>query len=107
MKDRSLGSRIGLAAVGLTAVAGLTACDAMADGDGKRGMKHEPITFSEVDANGDGAVDAAELLAWIEAQREARVQRMIERADTDGDGVLSEAELQEVFNRRGRWRKWH
>ena len=107
MKSRILGSRIGLAAAGVTAVAVLTGCEAVADGDGKRGWKHEPVAFSEVDANGDGSVDAAELLAWMEAQREARVQRMIGRADTDGDGVLSEAELQEVFDRRGRWRKWH
>ena len=107
MKNRSLSSRIGLTAAGVLAVVGLAGCDAMAHGDGKRGSKHEPIAFAEVDANGDGAVDAAELLAWIEAQREARVQRMIERADADGDGVLSEAELQEVFDRRGRGRKWH
>ena len=107
MKNRSLGSRIGIAAAGLTAVVGLAGCDAMAHGDGKRGGKHEPVAFAEVDANGDGAVDAAELLAWIEAQREARIQRMIERADADGDGVLSEAELLEVFDRRGHRRKWH
>ena len=101
------GSRVGLAAAGLTAALGLSSCGAMADGKGHGRSDHEPVAFAEMDINGDGSVDAAELLAWMEAQREMRVQRMIERADSDGDGVLSESEVQELFQRRGRWRKWH
>ena len=101
------GSRVGLSVAGLAAALGLSSCGAMADGNGHRHSDREPVAFAEIDANGDGSVDAAELLAWMEAQREVRVQRMIERTDSDGDGVLSEAELRELFERRGRWRKWH
>ena len=107
MAKRFLGSRAGVAAAGLVAATGLSACGAMADGGWNRDREHEPVAFSEVDADGDGSVNALELLTWIESRREARVQRMIDRADSDGDGVLSEAELQELLKRRGRWRKWH
>lgn len=100
-------SRVGLSVAGLTAALGLSGCGAMADGEGSGRSDREPVAFAEMDINGDGSVDAAELLAWMEAQREMRVQRMIERADGDGDGVLSESEVQELFERRGRWRKWH
>jgi hypothetical protein len=52
---------------------------------------------AEVDANGDGRIEAAELAAFREAKRaEARVrrqQRQLERLDADGDGSVSAEEF--------------
>lgn len=107
MSTRFSGSRIGLVAAGLAAVVGLSASGAMAHGKGDRQSEREPVAFSEVDANGDGSVDAAEILAWMESRRTSRVQQMIERADSDGDGVLSETELQELLKRSGGRRAKH
>lgn len=45
--------------------------------------------FAEVDVNADGRLDAGEL----RAATEAKVAKMIERFDANGDGVLDQAEL--------------
>ncbi|MCA0042992.1 EF-hand domain-containing protein [Celeribacter litoreus] len=54
--------------------------------------------FAEIDADGNGTVDADELFAHQEAQRiarqQARAAQMIASRDADGDGVLSQEELQ-------------
>lgn len=59
--------------------------------------------FASIDADGNGTVDADELAAFAAARederRAERAERVVERADTDGDGVLSQDELQ--ANRRG------
>ena len=107
MSKRFSGSRIGLVAAGLAAAVGLSASGAMAHGKGDRQSDREPVAFSEVDANGDGSVDAAEILAWMESRRALRLQQMIERADSDGDGVLSETELQELLKHQGGRRAKH
>ena len=57
--------------------------------------------FANVDANGDGRVDAAEMVAFQEARRaeerrereNRRAARMIEHLDADGDGSLSVEEF--------------
>jgi len=49
--------------------------------------------FSENDTNGDGMLDADELTAAAERQRAEMVARMIERKDTNGDGMLSLEEM--------------
>lgn len=54
---------------------------------------HRTARFAAVDADGDGAVSAAELAAASERKNEARLERMIERFDTDGDGKLTQAEM--------------
>ncbi|MXU63840.1 EF-hand domain-containing protein [Oceanomicrobium pacificus] len=61
--------------------------------------------FAEADTNGDGAIDADELKAAMDARHaerearraegaDARLQKMIERLDTDGNGTLSAEEMQ-------------
>ncbi len=56
--------------------------------------------FAETDANGDGKLTAEELLAAHEtrmAERRARrVDQMIERLDTDSDGMLTLEEMTRV-----------
>ncbi len=106
MNTKSWLSRAGLP-VALAAVIGISASAAVAHGWGKRGSDWTPPSFSELDANGDGGVDAAELLAWRDAQRIERMQSVIERADSDGDGMLGEAELKELMDRRGRRDRGH
>ena len=68
--------------------------------------------IAEIDADGDGRVTAEDLAAVAAARVEnaseqmaaraaERTTRMIERLDTDGDGALTQAELEEGFQRRG------
>lgn len=64
-------------------------------------QSRETEQFANVDANNDGQVDAAEMVAFQEARRaeqmrereSRRVARMIEHLDADGDGSLSVEEF--------------
>ena len=49
--------------------------------------------FTDADANGDGFLSADELQTRAENRRNERFARMVERHDTDGDGLLSPEEL--------------
>ena len=53
--------------------------------------------FDAMDTNGDGSIDADELIAARAAQNEARAkaraEKMIERADENGNGVLEQEEI--------------
>lgn len=75
------------------------------DGDG--GITLEEIAnapearFAALDTDGNGAVDRDELLAAAEARAAARVDRMLARADADGDGLLTQEELAEMRGGRG------
>ena len=80
-----------------------------ADGDGvvtaeELSAVGPAAAFAEADANGDGMLDGDELAAFRAAQERAREerrqQRMVERLDTDGDGMLSFEEI-EAGSRRG------
>lgn len=63
---------------------------------------HAAARFATADTNGDGALSADELTAAAEARmaeerktRAARgVERMLEHRDANGDGVLSQEEMQ-------------
>jgi hypothetical protein len=74
-----------------------------ADKDGKitrdEIAAHRAARAAALDADKDGKISAAELQAQIEARLAARAAdmaaRMIEMRDTDGDGMLSAAELAE------------
>lgn len=74
-----------------------------ANGDGKITKEelaaHRAARAAALDADKDGKISAAELQAQIEARMSARAAdmaaRMIEMRDTDGDGLLSAAELAE------------
>ncbi|MFY0597698.1 MAG: EF-hand domain-containing protein [Cognatishimia sp.] len=50
--------------------------------------------FNEADTNGDGNLSAEELAAASERAKEERIAKMIEKRDENGDGVLSQAEMQ-------------
>jgi Ca2+-binding EF-hand superfamily protein len=51
--------------------------------------------MTEADADHDGKVTVAELAAEIEKMRTERMaRRIIDRFDTDGDGVLTKAEVE-------------
>lgn len=74
-----------------------------ANGDGKitpdEITAHRAARAAALDADKDGKISAPELQAQIEARMSARAgemaARMIEMRDTDGDGLLSAAELAE------------
>ncbi|OAN69818.1 hypothetical protein A8B78_21470 [Jannaschia sp. EhC01] len=64
--------------------------------------------FAAADTDGDGALSREELLAQGAARMETRVDRLLERADADGDGQLSMAEMEEAREgRRGHGRGDH
>lgn len=50
--------------------------------------------FDARDSNGDGVLDQAELLAAAAQRSEARVDRMMERLDTNDDGSISLEEME-------------
>ncbi len=70
-----------MSAIVLSAVA-TTGTVALAKGP----REHAPISFQELDANGDGQVTKAEM--------EAHRAQKFTKADTDGDGKLSVQEMQ-------------
>lgn len=57
--------------------------------------------FVRADANGDGALSRDELLDQSRARAEASVDRLLERADTDGDDQLTQAEMEAAREARG------
>jgi hypothetical protein len=72
-----------------------------AEEPGRPGLTRlEPPAFAEVDADHDGMVTETELLVFIEARRAAADfpsadgAERFERADADGDGVLSREEFE-------------
>lgn len=72
-----------------------------ADKDGKVTQAeleaHRAARFTAADTNGDGALDAAELDAFVLAEMQARAAdrsaRMLERMDANADGKLGADEL--------------
>ncbi|MGV6812311.1 MAG: EF-hand domain-containing protein [Brevirhabdus sp.] len=93
-----------------------------ANGDGivtQDEMKlHSEARFTEADGNGDGKLSAEEMIAAAQARAEEamkdraermsermakRTERMIEKKDTDGDGLLTMAELQDGQSRGERF----
>lgn len=74
------------------------------DGDGEITVADfeaaQAARFAEADTDGDGALSEAELIAQAEVREDNRaarmVARMIERVDTNDDGVLQQEELQEA-----------
>ncbi|SFS02418.1 EF-hand domain-containing protein [Yoonia litorea] len=51
------------------------------------------LRFETADANGDGALSEDELIAAASSRAQDRIERMMERFDTNGDGLLQQAEL--------------
>ncbi|EPX80798.1 EF-hand domain-containing protein [Litoreibacter arenae] len=78
-----------------------------ADGDGRiteaEMLAHREARFAQADSDGNGLLSRDELQAAAESRRAQRFDRMIERFDTDKDGSLSQAEIAEMGGeRRGR-----
>lgn len=55
---------------------------------------HAQARFAAADTDGDGNLSAAEMAAQAEREVSARMEKMIERRDENGDGVLSFEEMQ-------------
>lgn len=75
-----------------------------ADGNGTVTQKELHLyrlgLFKASDGNGDGVLSVAELDAMIARFRVDRMQRMLTRMDTDGDGIVG---ADEFARHRGRW----
>lgn len=56
--------------------------------------------FDRTDANHDGTLTGEEVRAAMQAQRQARRERMFSRLDADGDGSISRAEFDARPERR-------
>lgn len=77
-----------------------------ADGDGQitaaELVAHRTARFTEADANGDGVLSAEELMAHVQSDRAERAarraERMVERLDSNDDGVLSIDEITARFD---------
>ena len=69
------------------------------DTDGDGGVTREELRalaanrFAERDTDGDGALSAEEIAAAEQANRADRINRMIERLDQNGDGLLQQDEI--------------
>ncbi|WP_439154782.1 EF-hand domain-containing protein [Yoonia sp.] len=50
--------------------------------------------FTAADTDGDGALSVAEMTAAAQARAGARAAQMLERLDSNGDGLLQQAEMQ-------------
>lgn len=80
-----------ITALAASILAGTTLVSAYENGNGQG--KHGPrMNFDKVDANADGQLTKEELIAH-------RVARFM-RADMNGDGMVSEAELREKLKRK-------
>lgn len=54
--------------------------------------------FARADVDGNGLLTVEEMVATGQANAERRAARMIERLDADGDGALSQAEIEDRRN---------
>lgn len=119
----SFKSILGITAIALAGGLMLTSTAAQARGPGGG---HERLSFEQLDTNGDGQITMAEMEARGAARFAAtdtnndgklskeeltaagsermakRVDRMLERLDADGDGALSQAELEDGRKGKGR-----
>ncbi len=68
----------------------------------RRQEQREARRFAKMDANSDGVISAEEHASHADA----RMERMFERVDTDGDGIITEAEREaakeKMRDRRGK-----
>ncbi|MEO5322197.1 acid-shock protein [Mesorhizobium sp. CC13] len=114
----SKSTRLSIAFLALAGTAGTSALAAAQDGPRGHGMEMMPrleradadksgdVTFDEfaaamdqrfanADGNGDGKMTVAEIADQIMRMRAERAaQRMVERFDADGDGALTNAEIE-------------
>ena len=81
-----------------------------ADGNGEITLEemtlHRAERFTGADTDQDGKLSRAELEARAFERMQARVERMLKRHDTDGDGLLSPDELGKPDRRRGCSSAW-
>ncbi|WP_306153084.1 EF-hand domain-containing protein [Roseovarius sp. MMSF_3281] len=71
-----------------------------ANGDGKVSrdemQARAAARFNDADSDGDGAISRDEMIARAMARVEKRVDRMMSRLDADDDGMVTEAEMQQM-----------
>lgn len=74
-------------------------------------LKPRSGRFAELDKNGDGSLDAAELSARMQQKADQRQRIMMARLDADGDGKVTADEFEQASHHRGRgmhrWRHGH
>lgn len=76
------------------------------DADGSGGLSLEELQnirqnmLNRADANGDGQITEAELLAQANAQAAERVARLLERVDADQDGAITQEEIAQAREER-------
>lgn len=80
----------------VVAATALTAAQAMAERGQQGHHRMNDVSFTELDADGDGEITRTEMTAFGEARATERFQE----TDTDGDGALSQAELQAAMAKK-------
>ncbi len=65
-------------------------------------MAQQEIRFNELDTDGDGMISEEELKAEANSRAQGRVEQVFNNADTDGDGSLSQEEFETLVANRDR-----
>lgn len=58
--------------------------------------------FNEADANHDGSLSREEFTSFVELMKRGRAERRFQRADADGNGAVTLAELEAMPRPRGK-----
>ncbi len=96
--------RITMLALGVTVALGGTTAALACDGPEKSAERAQAKAqaIAAADANGDGALSPEEFVVFTETIRQQRANHMFSKLDTDGDGQISAAELENAPHRHHR-----
>ena len=89
-------------ALGLAVLAGTAGLAGACEREGKRAAMRAAadVGFTEADADGSGGLDEAEFGRFGEIMRAKVAAHRFQRADANGDGSVTKAELEEARPRR-------